>query len=241
MMNNKPRISRLTAIITQLQSKKIVTATYLAEKFGVSVRTIYRDIRTIEDSGIPVYTEEGKGYSLLEGYYLPPVMFTEEEANALITAAYLIGKNKDQSLVENYENAITKIKSVFRKQQQQKSELLEQRIEFRYNPEKATTSKNLITLQTAITDFKLIKIKYNSLENNLTKRIIEPFALYSTNENWLLIAFCRLRNDFRVFRIDLIDQIENLDSNFTPHEMTLKEYFDICRAKYYPTPDTPLT
>ncbi|SNR16886.1 DeoR family transcriptional regulator [Tenacibaculum jejuense] len=240
-MNNKPRISRLTAIITQLQSKKIVTATYLAEKFGVSVRTIYRDIRTIEDSGIPVYTEEGKGYSLLEGYYLPPVMFTEEEANALITAAYLIGKNKDQSLVENYENAITKIKSVFRKQQQQKSELLEQRIEFRYNPEKATTSKNLITLQTAITDFKLIKIKYNSLENNLTKRIIEPFALYSTNENWLLIAFCRLRNDFRVFRIDLIDQIENLDSNFTPHEMTLKEYFDICRAKYYPTPDTPLT
>ena len=226
-MSNKPRISRLTAIITQLQSKKIVTATYLAEKFGVSVRTIYRDIRTIEDSGVPVYTEEGKGYSLLEGYYLPPVMFTEEEANALITAAYLIGKNKDQSLVENYENAITKIKSVFRKRQQEKSELLAQRIEFRYNPENATTSKNLIKLQTAITDFKLLDIEYNSLENNFTKRTVEPFALYSTNENWLLIAYCRLRSDFRVFRIDLIHRIINLNENFTPHKMTFKEYFEI--------------
>ncbi|WP_442265627.1 helix-turn-helix transcriptional regulator [Tenacibaculum sp. ZS6-P6] len=240
-MSNKPRISRLTAIITQLQSKKLVTATYLAEKFGVSVRTIYRDIRTIEDSGVPVYTEEGKGYSLLEGYYLPPVMFTEEEANALITAAYLIGKNKDQSLVENYENAITKIKSVFRKRQQEKSELLAQRIEFRYNPEKAITSKNLITLQTAITGFNLLEIEYNSLENNFTKRIVEPFALYSTNENWLLIAYCRLRNDFRVFRIDLIHRIINLTENFTPHKMTLKEYFEICKAKFYKTPDIPLT
>lgn len=240
-MSNKPRISRLTAIITQLQVKKIVTATYLAEKFGVSIRTIYRDIRTLEDSGIPVYTEEGKGYSLMEGYYLPPVMFTEEEANALITAAHLIYKNKDQSLVENYDSAITKIKSVFRKNQRVKSELLEQRIDFRYNSGKNITSTNLIKLQSAITDFKLLEIEYISLEKKFTKRTIEPFALYSTNENWLLIANCRLRQDFRVFRLDLIQKIINLNENFTPHKMTLQEYIEICRSKFYNTPDTPLT
>jgi len=105
-MEEKPRISRLTAILTQLQSKKIITAKYLADKYNVSVRTIYRDIRTLENSGIPVVTEEGKGYSLMDGYQLPPIMFTEDEANALITAEQIILKNKDLSFVENYSNAI---------------------------------------------------------------------------------------------------------------------------------------
>ena len=94
-MEEKPRLSRLTAILTQLQSSRIVTATALAEKHNVSVRTIYRDIRTLEKSGVPIVTEEGKGYSMMEGYQLPPVMFTEDEANALITAEQLVLKNKD--------------------------------------------------------------------------------------------------------------------------------------------------
>ncbi|WP_075343618.1 helix-turn-helix transcriptional regulator [Tenacibaculum agarivorans] len=240
-MKNKPRISRLTSIITQLQSKKIVTATYLAEKFNVSVRTIYRDIRTLESSGVPIFTEEGKGYSLMEGYYLPPVMFSEEEAQALITAANLIQKNKDQSLVDSYVSAITKLKAVFKNNQKEKTELLSERIAFRYNPENNTTSANLIKLQSAITDFKLLEIEYNSLENKYTKRTIEPFALYSTNENWLLIAFCRLRKDFRVFRIDMIVGVKDMYEKFEPHEMTLQQYFEICRAKFSSTPDKPLT
>jgi len=69
----KPRITRLTKILTQLQAKRIVTASALADKYNVSVRTIYSDIRTLEDSGIPIITEEGKGYALQEGYQLPPV------------------------------------------------------------------------------------------------------------------------------------------------------------------------
>ena len=85
----KPRLSRLTAIITQLQSKRIVTAKHLAERHNVSIRTIYRDIRALEKSGIPIITEEGKGYSIMEGYHLPPVLFTEDEANALITVEQL--------------------------------------------------------------------------------------------------------------------------------------------------------
>jgi predicted DNA-binding transcriptional regulator YafY len=105
--NDTKRISRLTAIITQLQAKRLVTAPELASKFSVSVRTIYRDIRALEDAGIPIYVEEGKGYSLMEHYRLPPVMFTESEANALIAAEQLVLNNKDSSLIEDYSAAIT--------------------------------------------------------------------------------------------------------------------------------------
>lgn len=132
-MEEKPRISRLSAIITQLQSKRVVTAKEIAKKHNVSVRTIYRDIRTLEKSGIPIVTEEGKGYSIMDGYKIPPVMFTQEEANALITAEQLIKKNKDQSLTEHYESAITKIKSVLKYNQKEETELLTDRLQVRNN------------------------------------------------------------------------------------------------------------
>jgi len=160
-MKEKKRLSRLTAIITQLQSKKIITATTLAKKFNVSVRTIYRDIRTLEQSGIPIITEEGKGYSIMGGFYLPPVMFTENEANALVTLEKLIQNNKDQSLIEHYTNAIIKIKSVLKKSQKEKTELLSERIQIRITPaQDKKTSNYLIKVQSAITDFRLKTHKY---------------------------------------------------------------------------------
>jgi predicted DNA-binding transcriptional regulator YafY len=237
----KPRISRLTAIVTQLQSKRIVTAKYLSEKYGVSVRTIYRDIRTLENSGIPILTEEGKGYSLVDGFQLPPVMFTENEANALITAEQIIFKNKDKSLADNYTSAITKIKSVLRTSQKEKTDLLSERIYYRENLENEKTSDYLMIIQSAITNFYLVDIDYNSLQNKLTKRTIEPFAIYSTQGNWLLIAFCRLRNEFRVFRIDLIQKISTQSNTFEPHNITLEQYFQLCLEKSKTTPDIPLS
>jgi predicted DNA-binding transcriptional regulator YafY len=241
MEEEKPRLSRLTAIITQLQSKRIITAKYLAEKHNVSIRTIYRDVRTLENSGIPVITEEGKGYSLMEGYQLPPVMFTENEANALITAEQIILKNKDQSFIENYGNAIIKIKSVLRFSQKEKMNFLAERIHFRENTDDKKSSNYLMTIQSAITSFHLLEIEYNSIQNNFTKRTIEPFAIYSTQGNWLLIAFCRLRNEFRAFRIDLIQKLISQNEFFEPHNMTLEQYFELCREKYQNTPDIPLS
>src|SRR3954468_11148463 len=88
--NVTKRFTRLTAILTQLQTKRLITSTSLAEKFGVSIRTIYRDIKALEQAGVPILTEDGKGYSLMEGYKIPPVMFTENEANALITVEQLV-------------------------------------------------------------------------------------------------------------------------------------------------------
>ena len=222
----KPRLSRLTAIITQLQSKRIVTAKYLAEKHNVSIRTIYRDIRTLEQSGIPIITEEGIGYSIMDGYHLPPVLFTEEEANALITVEQLAIKNKDRSLVENVSSAIEKIKAILRYSQKGNADLLSDRIYFGGNNNQEKTSENLMQIQSAIIHFQLLEIEYHSSENQATTRNIEPFAVYSINGNFLLIAYCRLRKDFRAFRIDYIAKLTPLEETFTPHNMTLREYFE---------------
>lgn len=98
--NDKKRLSRLTAILTQLQTKRLLTSTTLTEKFGVSVRTIYRDIRALEQAGVPILTEDGRGYTLMEGYKIPPVMFTENQANALILAEQLVLKTKTLLLLK---------------------------------------------------------------------------------------------------------------------------------------------
>lgn len=241
MAEDKPRLARLTAILTQLQSKRIVTAKDIAERHGVSIRTVYRDIKTLEQSGIPIITEEGKGYSIMEGYKLPPVMFTEDEANALITAEHLILKNKDQSLADQYQNAVTKIKSVLRLSQKDKTEIIAQRIQIRNNKNNEKTSNYLIQLQSLIANFQVVQIDYLSLDNHRSERKIEPFALYTTNDNWILIAFCRKRNDFRAFRLDCIQQLSTTVEHFEPHKITLEQYFEECRKKWSNTPDIPLS
>lgn len=241
MGKEKPRLARLTAIITQLQSKRLVTAREIATKHQVSIRTVYRDIKTLENSGIPIATEEGKGYYMMEDYKLPPVMFTEEEANALIMAEHLILKNKDSSLSKQYQNAVTKIRSILRHSQKDKSELLDKRIQVRTNSPNEKTSNYLIQLQSNISNFQLIHVEYLSADNQMTSRKVEPFALYTTQENWILIAYCRLRKEFRAFRLDRIKHLVVTTHTFPPHTITLEEYFEECRKKYFTTPDTPLT
>lgn len=227
-MNNNDikRISRLTAIVTQLQTKRLLTAPELAAKFSVSVRTIYRDIRALEEAGIPIYVEEGKGYSLMEHYRLPPVMFTESEANALIIAEQLVLNNKDSSFIKDYSAAIDKIKSVLTLNIKDKANLLTNRTQFKQIENIERTSSNLSILQFALTNFLLAKIEYANEANETTERIIEPFALLSARANWLLVAWCVLRQDFRYFRLDRIKKIEILSETFTPHDLTLQEYFD---------------
>jgi len=224
--NDTKRLSRLTAILTQLQTKRLLTATLLAEKFGVSVRTIYRDIRALEQAGVPILTEDGKGYSLMEGYKIPPVMFTESQANALILAEQLVLKNKDTSFIKDYTDAIDKIKAVLRQSEKDKANLLADRTRFEQNINRERNSNNISQLQQALTNFQLVKFDYTNEQNKTTNRTVEPFALISTTENWLLIAWCRLRNDFRYFRLDRISKLQVLAEKFEPHKMTLQEYFD---------------
>ncbi|MEL6256400.1 MAG: YafY family protein [Bacteroidota bacterium] len=219
------RISRLTAILTQLQSKRSLTAASLSEKFGVSKRTIYRDIRALERAGVPILTLEGKGYALMEGYRIPPVMFTEEQANALILAEQLVLKNKDASFVKDYSEAIEKIKSILRYTDQDKANLLAERTQYDQVLQKERSSNNLSNLQNALTNYLCVKIQYINKEEIGTDRVIEPFAIISA-ENWYLIAWCRLRKEFRFFRLDRIQKMHILSETFEPHNLTLQEYFD---------------
>lgn len=230
--NDTKRLSRLTAILTHLQTKRLLTASELADRFFISKRTIYRDIKALEQAGVPILTEEGKGYTLMDGYRIPPVMFTESEANALITAEQLILRNKDASLVKEYSEAINKVKSVLRSNTKDKANLLSNRIVSGQNNESERTSNNLSTLQLALTNFNLVNIKYHAPESNqTTERTVEPFAVYTSRENWLLIALCRLRNEYRAFRLDRIESLSVQSHKFEPHKITIEEYFEICRKK----------
>ncbi|WP_291726126.1 helix-turn-helix transcriptional regulator [Bernardetia sp.] len=219
------RLSRLTAILIQLQTKRIVTASELATKFNISKRTIYRDIKALEQSGVPVLTEEGKGYTLMDGYRIPPVMFTEKQANALILAEQLVLKNNDASFIKDYSEAIDKIKSILKYTVKDKTNLLTDRTQYNQVINQERNSNNLSDLQNALTNYNLVKIEYINKENSISIRLIEPFAILNS-ENWYLIAFCRLRNEFRFFRPDRIQKMEILTEKFEPHNMTLQEYFD---------------
>ncbi len=219
------RLSRLTAILIQLQTKRILTASELANKFDVSKRTIYRDIKALEQSGVPVLTEEGKGYTLMDGYKIPPVMFTEKQANALILAEQLVLNSKDASFIKDYSEAIDKIKSILKYTVKDKTNLLKDRTQYNQVIHQERNSDNLSDLQNALTNYKLVKIEYINKENCMSIRLIEPFAIINS-ENWYLIARCRLRNEFRFFRPDRIQKMEMLTEKFEPHNMTLQEYFD---------------
>lgn len=227
--NDTKRISRLTAIITQLQTKRLLTASELAAQFSVSVRTIYRDIKALEQAGIPIYVEEGKGFKLMAYYRLAPVMFTESEANALIMAEQLVLNNKDASFIKAYSAAIDKIKSVLMLNVKDNALLLSERTQYDQIRNIERTSDHLSALQFELTHFLLTRIEYTNAANKASSRTIEPFALLSTQANWLLVAWCRLRQAFRYFRLDRIAKLEILSEKFTPHEMTLQDYFD----RYY--------
>ncbi len=220
------RLARITNIATMIKSKRIVTAAQIAKKFDVSIRTVYRDIKTLESSGVPVITVEGKGYSIMEGYTVPPLMFTEAEANALVTAGHLISKTKDSSLIKNYQDALTKIKSVIRTSIKEKSDLLSDRILILRKSGQPQTSSSLSAIQLAVTNRTLTKIDYQKPNDaEAHTRFIEPHVLCYLNENWILVAWCRLRHGFRSFRIDRMTNIEFQQSTFTSRDAELKKHF----------------
>ncbi|MDQ1140150.1 helix-turn-helix transcriptional regulator [Pedobacter agri] len=219
------RLSRLTAIVTQFQTKRLLTAPELATKFGVSIRTIYRDIKALEKAGVPILMEDGKGYSLMEGYRIPPIMFTENQANALILAEQLVLKNKDTSFIKDYSEAIDKIKAVLKHSQKDKANLLTERTRFAENFNNERSSNNLSDLQFALTNFLLVEVEYVNETGKSSIRLIEPFALLST-QNWLLVAWCRLRKEFRYFRLDRIQKLQLMNEKFSPHPLTLQQFFD---------------
>jgi predicted DNA-binding transcriptional regulator YafY len=232
--DNISRLSRLTAILLALQTKPRVFVKELAEKFEVSTRTIYRDLESLEQSGVPIVSEEDKGYSLMNGYNIPPVMFTESEANALILAESIVARTKDESLIDELHSAIDKIKSVLRSSEKEKADFLSKRIIIGKNWSNDRTSSYLSQIKQSLTNFNVLQMGYRKeSEEAPTKRKVEPFAIYhNTSEHWVMIAWCRLRNEFRSFRLDRIVELVTLDDKFSPHKMSLEEYVEIQRKKH---------
>ncbi len=223
------RIDRLNAILTHLQSKKVVTAAEIAERFEISLRTVYRDIRALESGGVPVGAEAGKGYFLMPGYHLPPVMFTKEEAASLLTGFKLIEKMSDKSTGKYFDSALYKIKSVLNSSEKEYLEALNSSMEvYKFSPV-SESDKNEISMQEiqeALIKSRVLKIKYFSgYQMQKTFREIEPIGICYYGSNWHLIAFCRLRKDYRDFRIDRILELKKEDETFNPkHHKSLKEY-----------------
>ena len=223
------QLPRLLSILTALKSRRILTAPELANKYDVSIRTIYRDIQKLIESGVPVITLEGRGYTLMDGYTIAPVQFTEKQANALITAYHLVNKSNDSSFVSDFEEALTKIKSVFRSSVLEKSELLNDKIIVFDTRNENISSNALSELQLAITHFNFVEINYQKADDpNISFRKIEPYAILSTDNKWIMIAWCHLRKNYRAFRIDRIKHFKILSEKFEDRKFNIQSYFNSC-------------
>ena len=212
------RFDRIVAILIQLQSRRIVKAQDLADRFQVSLRTIYRDIRTLEASGVPIASEAGVGYSIMEGYRLPPVMFTREEAGSFVAAEKLMQKFTDKSLGAYYESAMYKLKSVLRGKEKDWVAALESQvmIDPAQNLFNEAIPNALEILFESIAEKKQVYLKYQSLEaDNPSERFIEPVGLFHENNYWYVLGYCHLRKAYRQFRTDRILRIQRADKLFT--------------------------
>src|SRR5689334_12039342 len=143
------RIDRLLGIVTMLQSKKYVPAEKIADKFQISVRTVYRDVKALCELGIPVSFEAARGYFVVQGYFLPPVSFTSEEANALLLTESLVYGFTDKSIQTHYSTALNKIKAVLRSSQKEKLDVLDSSIKMQMHPKLTLNFEYLAVLQNA--------------------------------------------------------------------------------------------
>jgi len=221
------RIDRVSAILIQLQSRRVVKASDIAERFNISLRTVYRDVKTLEEAGIPIIGEAGVGYSIMDGYRLPPVMFTREEATAFLTAEKFVEKLTDTSTTEHHKSAMYKIRAILKTSEKNLLEEIDGKIEvLKTQSQLRVDHKDHIqTLLNSIAQKKVLTIDYfanHSQEH--TKRDIEPIGIFYKDSYWHLIAFCRMRNDYRDFRIDRINHVLVTDTLFNNKHPTLKAY-----------------
>ena len=200
-------IERLNAILIHLQSKRIVKASEIAGRFGISLRTVYRDIRALEASGVPIGAEAGVGYFLMENYKLPPVMFTKEEASALLFGEKLVEKMSDDQMKAEFCSALTKIKAILNPEEKDRLEKLHSQISvLNFTSSSGNINRLFLSeIQQALISKQVLEIDYQAgYGAPTTKRVVEPIGLCNYNRRWHLFAWCRLRSEYRDFRLDRI-------------------------------------
>lgn len=221
------RIDRLTAILIHLQTKRVVKAEEIAERFEMSLRTVYRDVKALMEAGVPVGSEAGKGYFIVDGYHLPPVMFTQDEANSMLLAAKIVEKVADKSVREAFTSALNKIKSVLPEAGKDRLETLDAHIEFgrSAHEEPMVSSAWLTDIQRALASRESLSIGYRNSSEAASSRTVEPIGLFYYGMAWHLIAWCRMRNSYRDFRTDRISSLTTSgDKSGHRNLLTLQEY-----------------
>lgn len=219
------RVDRLFGIMTMLQSKKYVTAEKLAETFGISVRTVYRDVKALGEQGMPIGFEPHKGYFVVQGYFLPPVSFTSEEANALLLMEAMVFGFADKSIKTHYATALNKVKAVLRGPQKEQLDFLHQHIKLQLPACINNDYEYLALLQQAISRKCLLEIGYKNNKEEVSQRQVEPIGLIYYAFNWHLIGWCHHRQDYRDFRVSRILTLHNTEQPFIKKDhMALSEY-----------------
>ena len=209
------RIDRLFAIQTFLQSRRYVSAEQIAEKFGISVRTVYRDVKALCESGIPVSFEPAKGYFIVRGYFLPPVSFSTEEAAALLMMEGATRIFADRSIQKLYAGALTKVRAVLRDTQLEGIEKLSAGMGMQLSPYMEADYAHLSMLQAAVAERSIIEIEYQSRDEVLSTRLVEPIGLMYYAFAWHMMAWCHKRADYRDFRVSRIRTARNTGRPFT--------------------------
>lgn len=222
------RIDRLTAIILMLQSRRVVTAERIADHFEISVRTVYRDIAALGEAGVPIMAEAGVGYSLMRGYNVPPIMFTEAETAALFMSGEITKQFSDESLKQCLEGALLKVRAVLPEAHKSYLNRLDGSVEIWSRPNGFHEEQSLIPIQEAVVRKRCIVVHYDTGgRGEVTERTIEPLGLTFYGRRWHLIGWCRLRNAVRDFRLDRMQQWTVLGEAFTGHEdFSLSDYFE---------------
>ena len=227
-MDITKRFDRLLGIYFYLQSKPLVKAQELADKYEVSLRTIYRDIKALEHAGIPIMGEAGYGYSLLNGYKIQPIRFNEQEALSFGVAEKLMNHYLDKEMAMHFGNALLKMKGVLRYSDKENVADLESKVLI--NKKKNFLNENvpaaLATLFESMVKKRQIHLKYKSVENNLQERAIEVVGVFQEGPFWYFMAYCHLREAIRQFRLDRIEHIRLLDSKYTQELLPLNTYLE---------------
>lgn len=206
------RADRLFQIVQLVRGRRLTTAAYLAERLEVSERTVYRDVADLQHQGVPLEGEAGVGYRLGVGFELPPLMFSEGEARALVAATRLAQAWLDPAMARDAEQALGKILSILPRQTRAAAESLALYAPtFNLDP---AIQQTLQTLREAVQMRRKVKLDYLDVAGQSSQRSLRPLGCFFWGKVWTLAAWCETRHAFRSFRLDRMDALQLQDAVF---------------------------
>lgn len=204
MSKDLTRLDRISALLVQLQSRPIVKSSDMAERFGVSQRTIYRDMRTLSEAGVPICGNSGVGYSLVDGYRLPSLMFTKEEAIAFLTAEKIIEQLTDTQNSNYFRQGMDKIRAALRAVDKKYLHDMDDTIAvYKSRNVGESLPNSMQVILASINEKLMIEIDYTDAEENTSKRTLEAVGITYSYPRWYLSAWCHLRREYIVMQVEV--------------------------------------